>query len=63
MTAEAQKYWRETLAKMAKTPQWVDACQKNGWDQNYADQAEFVKFLEENNNLMKSILVEIGIAK
>ncbi|GAB1482070.1 tripartite tricarboxylate transporter substrate binding protein [Treponema sp.] len=63
MSADAQKYWRETLAKMVKTPEWAEACEKNGWDQNYADQADFVKFLEENNTLMHSILVEIGIAK
>ncbi|HCM29186.1 MAG TPA: tricarboxylic transport TctC [Treponema sp.] len=63
MSADAQKYWRETLAKMVKTPEWADACEKNGWDQNYADQADFEKFLESNNTLMHSILVEIGIAK
>jgi len=59
----AQKYWRDTLAKMVQTPQWKAACEQNGWDQSYADQPEFTKFLEENNALMKGILVELGIAK
>jgi putative tricarboxylic transport membrane protein len=63
MPAAAVKYWRETFAKMVKTPEWVAACQQNGWDQNYADQPEFEKFLEENSVLMESILKEIGIAK
>ena len=63
MPANAVAFWRTTLAKMAKTPEWAAACQQNGWDQNYADQPEFTKFLEDNNTLMKSILVEIGIAK
>ncbi len=63
MPAPAQKYWRDTLAKMVKTPEWSAACSQNGWDMSYADQDEFVKFLAENNELMKSILVELGIAK
>ena len=63
MSAAAVKYWRETFAKMVKTPEWIAACQQNGWDQNYADQPEFEKFLQENNVLMESILKEIGIAK
>ena len=63
MPANAVKYWRDTLAKMVKTPEWIAACEKNGWDLNYADQEEFTKFLGENSALMKSILVELGIAK
>jgi len=63
MPANAQKYWRDTLAKMVKTKEWIAACEQNGWDQSYADQPDFLKFLEENNGLMKSILVELGIAK
>ncbi|MFA6508343.1 MAG: tripartite tricarboxylate transporter substrate-binding protein [Treponemataceae bacterium] len=63
MPANAVKFWRETLGKMVKTPEWISACEKNGWDLSYADQDDFVKFLEQNNSLMKSILVELGIAK
>lgn len=59
----AVKFWRETLAKMVKTPEWAAACQQNGWEQNYADQDEFIKFLGETNESYKAILSEIGIGK
>lgn len=59
----AVKFWRETLGKMAKTPEWAAVCEQNGWAQNYADAPEFTAFLEKTNLEYRTILTEIGIAK
>jgi putative tricarboxylic transport membrane protein len=63
MPAYAVTFWRDALGKMAKTPEWKKACESNGWVQSYADQPDFVKFLEAQNALSKDILVELGMAK
>lgn len=59
----AVKYWRETLAKMVETPEWDEACKKNGWDKAYLDSEEFTEFLGTVNEGYKSILEEIGMSK
>lgn len=59
----AVTYWREALGKMVQTQEWKTACQNFGWVESYADQPDFMKFLDEQNTLAKGILTELGIAK
>jgi putative tricarboxylic transport membrane protein len=63
MPAYAVKFWRDTFARMVKTPEWQKSCEANGWVQNYADQPEFEQFLEAQNKLAREILTELGMAK
>lgn len=63
MPAYAVTFWRDAFAKLVKTPEWQKACEANGWVQSYADQPEFLKFLEAQNAVSKDILVELGMAK
>jgi len=63
MPAYAVTFWRDAFAKMVKTPEWKKACEANGWVQNYADQPDFLKFLEAQNAVSRDILVELGMAK
>lgn len=59
----AQEYWKEVLTKMVNTPEWAEACVRNGWSQAYADADEFKAFLEKTNEDYKGILEEIGMLK
>ena len=59
----ALKYWQETLKKMVETPEWKEACKRNGWDETYMNTADFNKFLDKTNEEYKSILQEIGMLK
>lgn len=63
MPKYAVTYWRETLAKMVKTPEWDKAKNNYGWDDVYLDAPEFIKFLEETENDYKTILQDIGMLK
>lgn len=63
MPAYAVTFWRDAFAKLVKTPEWQKACETNGWVQSYADQPEFLKFLEAQNAVSRDILVELGMAK
>ena len=59
----AVTFWRDALAKMVKTPEWIRASDANGWVQNYADAPEFVRFLEAQTKASRDILVELGMIK
>jgi len=61
MPEYAVQYWEETLAKMVETPEWDEACKKNGWDKIYQDSEEFTAFLEMVNGEYEIILKEIGM--
>jgi len=63
MPEYAVNYWRETLAKLVKTPEWAAARKQNGWDDAYQDSPEFSKFLDQDYENYKSILTEIGMIK
>jgi putative tricarboxylic transport membrane protein len=63
MPAYAVKFWEDALAKMSETPEWAEACTRNGWDKNYTNKEDFTKFLEETNEEYKVILEEIGMLK
>jgi putative tricarboxylic transport membrane protein len=59
----AVSFWRDALAKMVKTPEWIKASDANGWVQNYADAPEFTRFLEAQTKASRDILVELGMIK
>jgi putative tricarboxylic transport membrane protein len=63
MPEYAVTYWRETLAKLVKTPEWAQARKTNGWDDAYMDAPEFETFLGQDYENYKTILTEIGIIK
>ncbi|WP_041384682.1 tripartite tricarboxylate transporter substrate binding protein [Sphaerochaeta pleomorpha] len=61
MPEYAVTYWRDTLSKLAKTPEWAAALTKYGWDNVYLDSPDFVKFLEKTESDYQVILKEIGM--
>ncbi|OQY32981.1 MAG: tricarboxylic transport TctC [Spirochaetaceae bacterium 4572_59] len=61
MPEYAVEYWRKTLAEMVKTPEWLDACITNGWDDAYLDAPDFDVFLAKVNENYKTILTDIGM--
>lgn len=63
MPAAELKYMEDALAKMAKTPEWQDICERNGWTQVYMNGAEFGKFLDKTNEQYKILLMDVGLHK
>ncbi|PAB57961.1 Bug family tripartite tricarboxylate transporter substrate binding protein [Anaeromicrobium sediminis] len=63
MPEHAVDYWRETLSKMVETPEWEEACKKNGWDKAYLDKDDFEEFLGKVNEDYKGVLSDIGMLK
>jgi len=63
MPEYAVKFWQDTLQKMSETEEWKAACKTNGWDNTYLGGADFVKFIEQENENSKALLEEIGMLK
>lgn len=61
MPEYAVKFWEEKLAAMVETPEWDEACLKNGWDKTYLNAADFEAFLKKTNEEYKTILEDIGM--
>ncbi len=63
LTPEQVAYWEGVLKKATETPAWKDNLKKNYWSDDFVTSAQFAKDLEKDYNDMKSVLVDLGLAK
>src|SRR6185436_15374933 len=56
-------WWDATLSAMVKTPEWIQAIQKNQWENEYLSSANTFKFMQEEYKLLETLLTELGDAK
>ena len=58
----AQKYWRETLSKMVKTPTWQDLLKKYRWGDSFLVEG-LNDFLDEKQDTITKVLTDLGMTK
>jgi putative tricarboxylic transport membrane protein len=63
MPADAVKYWDEKLKVLSESSEWKKELEANGWENGYKSSADFQKFLEEQEKLIKEVLSSLGMAK
>ncbi len=63
LTAEQSAYWQGVLRKATETPAWQADLKKNYWFNDFLPGSGFTKELDESYAAMKSVLVDIGLAK
>lgn len=63
MPEDALKYWEEKLKAMVDHETWQKELQANGWQSEYRNSADFVKFLESQEKLVQEMLTALGMAK
>lgn len=63
MPEYAFNFWTNALAQLKDTPEWKEACRQFDWDEYYLDSADFVKFLEKNEEDYKVIMQDINMLK
>jgi putative tricarboxylic transport membrane protein len=63
LTAEQAAYWEGVLRKATQVPAWQDNLRKNYWSNDFLAGKEFAKDLDETYAAMKSVLVDLGLAK
>jgi putative tricarboxylic transport membrane protein len=63
LTPQQTAYWENTLRKVTETPEWKADLEKNFWADDFVPGAQFRKELDKDYEAMKSVLVDIGLAK
>ena len=58
--ATADRY-AKILGEVQSTPEWEEVRKRNGWVNIYRPRADFVAFLEEQEQLMKDLLHKLGV--
>jgi len=58
----AVQYWKETLAKMVKTPTWKENLEKYRWVDSFISDG-FDKYLDEKAALIDKVSAELGLKK
>ncbi|HET7597524.1 MAG TPA: tripartite tricarboxylate transporter substrate-binding protein, partial [Burkholderiales bacterium] len=60
---EQVAYWEDVLRKATQVPEWKSNLEKNYWSDEFLTGKEFRKDLDETYDAMKSVLVDLGLAK
>lgn len=63
LTPEQVAFWEGALRKASQTPEWQEGLKKNYWSNDFLTGKDFAKDLDETYAAMKSVLVDLGLAK
>jgi len=63
LTPQQIAYWEGVLRRATEAPEWKDDLEKNVWSNVFLGSAQFAKELDKDYADMKSVLVDIGLAK
>ncbi|NEW06315.1 tripartite tricarboxylate transporter substrate binding protein [Paenibacillus sp. SYP-B3998] len=63
MSADAKKYWEDTISKMVQSDAWKKELQANNWETDYKKADAFKDFLGQQETQLKDILTALGMQK
>jgi putative tricarboxylic transport membrane protein len=63
LTPQQAAYWEGALRKATERPEWQEDLRKNYWTNVFLTGKAFAKELDEDYAAMKSVLVDLGLAK
>ncbi len=63
ITPQQIAYWENVLRRATEAPEWKEDLDKNMWSNVFLGSAQFAKELDKDYADMKSVLVDIGLAK
>jgi putative tricarboxylic transport membrane protein len=63
LTPEQAAFWENALRKASETAEWQEDLRKNYWSNDFLTGKDFAKDLEDTYAAMKSVLVDLGLAK
>ena len=63
LTAQQVAFWEGALKKCTERPEWQQDLRKNYWTNVFLPGKAFAKELDEDYTAMKSVLVDLGLAK
>ncbi len=63
LTPAQSAFWENTLRKVTQTAEWKEDLARNFWADDFVPGGEFRKELDHDYEAMRSVLVEIGLAR
>ncbi|MEM6498438.1 MAG: tripartite tricarboxylate transporter substrate-binding protein [Pseudomonadota bacterium] len=63
LPADKAKAYRDVIAAMYKTSEWEGVRKRNGWVNIHNSGDEFTKFLEQQEGVIKTLMIELGFLK
>jgi putative tricarboxylic transport membrane protein len=63
MTAAQSAWWEGALRKVVESPEWKQDLEQNYWSNDFVTGEQFRKDLAQDYSAMKSVLVDLGLAK
>ena len=63
LTPEQAAFWENALRKASETAEWQEDLRKNYWSNDFLTGKDFAKDLEDTYSAMRSVLVDLGLAK
>jgi putative tricarboxylic transport membrane protein len=63
LSAEQIRYWDGVFRRMVKTDAWRQAVEKNQWEEDYMNSADFGRNLKAQYEILKDVLTELGMVK
>ncbi|MCM3570377.1 tripartite tricarboxylate transporter substrate binding protein [Neobacillus mesonae] len=63
MDKNAIAYYEKKFKELSDSAEWDEIRQKYGWDEMYMNSSEYKEFLKKENNEIKTLLEELGLAK
>ena len=63
LPADKAEAYRKVIAAMYKTPEWEAVRKRNGWVNIHNSGGDFTKFLEKQEGVIKSLMIELGFLK
>lgn len=56
-------FWDDLIGKVVQSAEWLREVETHGWEADYMASAESRKFLERQNEELKGLLADLGLAK
>ena len=63
MTAAQIAFWDDLLGKVVRSDEWLREIAHYGWEPEYLNSADSRKFLDRQNEELKALLAELGLAR
>ena len=63
MNAAQIAFWDDVIGKVVRTEDWIRSVEELGWEPDYMNSADSRRFLERQNEELKDLLAELGLAK
>lgn len=63
LASQQVSYWEQVMARVARSPEWMEQVEKNQWGAHYLNSADSKTFMDAQYDILRNLLQELGLAK